>query len=356
MQTKYAKITNHYNEINMSRKLASVQQIAEIKSIDGADAIEAVRVNGWWCVSKKGEFQVGSECIYFEVDSVLPLESKYEFLRKSCYVKKDWIEGFRLKTIKLRGQISQGLVIPKDATICSPLGTDVTDMLCVKLWDPPVPASIAGQIKGNFPNYIPKTDQERIQNLDEQTIEKHSDHLFEITLKIDGSSCTIYYKDGEIGVCSRNLEFKMNKENAANSMVLAAKLVEDKFIKYCKENNCNLALQGELAGPGIQGNKLRFSVVEFLLFDVWNIDTQTYLTSDQRLKLIYELGINHVHVFPYEKILKKQTVQQLIIIAQNINIKEDDDPNNYEGLVFKSIIDPNFSFKVINNNYLLSEQ
>ena len=343
----------------MSRKLASIQQIAEIKAIENSDFLEAVRVNGWWCVTKKGEVTVGGSCIYFEVDSVLPLEDKYEFLRKSCYVKKDWIEGFRLKTIRLRGQISQGLVLPMSLfahLFIEKVGTDVTDMLGVKLWDPPVPASIAGQVKGNFPNFIPKTDQERIQNLDEQTIEKYKDHLFEATLKIDGCSCTIYCKDGEVGVCSRNLELKMNTENSANSMVLAARRVEDKLIKYCRENNCNLALQGELAGPGIQNNRLKFTVVDFFLFDVWNIDTRQYLTSDQRLQLSYELKIEHVHVVPHIKILKEQTVHQLINLVQDITLKEGDDPNKYEGLVFKSIIDPSFSFKVINNNYLLREQ
>lgn len=355
MQDENGSLRNRYTEINMSRKLASIQQIAEIKAIENSDFLEAVRVNGWWCVTKKGEVTVGGSCIYFEVDSVLPLEDKYEFLRKACYVKKDWIEGFRLKTIKLRGQISQGLVIPKDATICSPLGTDVTDMLGVKLWDPPVPASIAGQIKGNFPNFIPKTDQERVQNLDQKTIEKYKDHLFEPTLKIDGTSCTIYCKDGEVGVCSRNLELKMNKENAANSMVLAAKIVESRLKTYCEDNKCNIALQGELAGPGIQGNKLKFSVVEFWLFDVWNMDTREYLSSERRLQLAAEVGIVHIPTLPYIQILSQQTVPQIIELVKDLNIKDGDDPDSYEGLVFKSTIDPSFSFKVINNNYLLKE-
>lgn len=162
------------------RKLASIQRVVEIRPIDGADAIEVVRVLGWDCVAKKGEFSVGQPVVYFEIDSILPVWEKFEFLRKSCHVKKDWIpagEGFRLKTIRLRGQVSQGLVIPVDTMVGSQPGMydpkdigrlhllkegdDVTELLQVVKWDPPVAAELAGQAKGNFPSFVRKTDQER---------------------------------------------------------------------------------------------------------------------------------------------------------------------------------------------------
>jgi len=158
------------------RKLATLQKIAEIRPIEGADNIEVVVVGGWQCVAKKGEFSVGSPCVYLEVDSVLPMESRYEFLKKSSYVKKDWIEGYRLKTVRLRQQLSQGLALPlslfstSEVNLECPSGTDLTEILGVKLWDPPVPAKIAGQAKGNFPNFIRKTDQERCISGDTEII------------------------------------------------------------------------------------------------------------------------------------------------------------------------------------------
>lgn len=99
----------------MERNLASVQIVAEVASIENADAIEKVRINGWWCVTKKGEFSVGDKCVYVEADSILPIRPEFEFLRKSCYKKADWIkngEGFRLRTVRLRGTLSQGIVLP----------------------------------------------------------------------------------------------------------------------------------------------------------------------------------------------------------------------------------------------------
>ena len=62
------------------RKLASIRRIAEIKPIDGADSIEAVRVDGWWVVSKKNEYNVNDLCVYFEIDSFLPVRPEFEFL------------------------------------------------------------------------------------------------------------------------------------------------------------------------------------------------------------------------------------------------------------------------------------
>lgn len=171
------------------RKLATIRKIADIQPIEGADAIEVATVDGWKVVVKRGEFNVGDLCVYFEIDSVLPIRPEFEFLRKGCYVKKDWLiteqnptgEGFRLRTIKLLGQISQGLVIPLETVpekgitrafrfydengvhhrVVSHEGEDVTDVIGVVKWDPPLPAQLSGRAKGNFPSFIPKTDQER---------------------------------------------------------------------------------------------------------------------------------------------------------------------------------------------------
>jgi len=158
------------------RKLATIRRVKEILSIENSDNICLAKIDGWQVVVRKGEFSPGSLCVYFEIDSYLPIEERYEFLRKSSYKKLENIrgrrnEGFRLKTIKLRGMLSQGLAMPLSAFPDLEIllagmslheGDNVTDLLKVELYEPPVPACIAGEVKGAFPSFIRKTDEERI--------------------------------------------------------------------------------------------------------------------------------------------------------------------------------------------------
>lgn len=100
------------------RSLAHIELIKELIEIPGADKIEVAKILGWECVVKKGEFKVGQKICYIEVDAVMPEKPEYEFLRD---------RKFRIRTIKLRGQISQGLVIPLPITWDTrPIGMDVT--------------------------------------------------------------------------------------------------------------------------------------------------------------------------------------------------------------------------------------
>lgn len=185
----------------MERKLASIQKIREIRPIEGADAIELAIINSWQVVvAKNVGHQVGNLVVYCEIDSYLPIEPEFEFLRKSSYKKVNDQEGFRLKTIKLRGQISQGLILPlkeavdvmkrKNGEVYTEMlveGNDVTTLLGITKYEPPIPACLAGKIKGLFPQFIPKTDEERVQNLtDEYSFWVDSDNQFFVTEKLDG--------------------------------------------------------------------------------------------------------------------------------------------------------------------------
>lgn len=338
------------------RKLASIRKIADIKPIEGADNIEAVRVDGWWVVAKKGEFQVDDYCFYFEIDSFLPVRPEFEFLRKSCFKSTPHLgDGFRLKTIKLRGQISQGLVIPLydllDDVIMSSgfdLGTDVTEHLGVKKWEPYIPPSLAGLIKGSFPSFIPKTDQERIQNCYEDLKSQlhDKDVLFNATLKLDGSSMTVYYNNGEFGVCSRNIDLKEDDTNTFWKM--AKKLGLDKKLSAIGKN---IAIQGELMGPGIQGNREGFTEHKFFVFDIWDIDSQKYLSEYEVFKFATLLDLEEVpmvddSLYPFDNSLD-QLLRKSEIESINHPVAE--------GLVYKSQ-DRKYSFKVINNQYLLGEK
>lgn len=151
----------------MERKLASIRKVENVIPIEGADMIEVSVVGGWKVVTKKGEFKPGDLAIYCEVDSFLPIKEEFEFLRKSSYKKMGEQEGFRLKTIRLRGQLSQGLLLPASQEVLSLYkeGDDVTELLGIVKYEPPIPAELAGKVKGMFPSFLRKTDEERIQNL-----------------------------------------------------------------------------------------------------------------------------------------------------------------------------------------------
>ena len=346
------------------RKLATIRKIAEIKEHTNADTLELAIVDGWQVVVRKGEFNQGDIVVYFEVDSVLPVREDFEFLRKSSYVKKDWVEGFRLRTIRLRGERSQGLIVPVEYSEAGlrwiknirglydsvMMGEDVTENLGVVKWDPPVPACLAGQVKGNFPAFIPKTDQERIQNLvsDLDDAFENGDK-FEVTIKLDGTSCTMFWCDGEAGVCSRNLELKINDANKGNSLVRM--MTDSGMLDALNERKINIAFQGELMGPGIQGNRENFKETRFYVFDIFDIDKQMFLTPEERMEFEFDGFPNVYHVPSLGFETPRATIAEMLAYTEGPSI------NNpvREGTVWKRV-DGEFSFKVISNTFLENEK
>lgn len=343
----------------MERKLASIRRINQIMEHPNADALELAIVDGWQCVVAKGKHSAGELVVYFEVDSVLPPLPEYEFLRKSCYIKRDWLtlgEGFRIKTIKLRREISQGLVMfPEEVGLSRNvvIGDDVTEYLQVGKYDPPVPAQLAGKMKGNFPEFIIKTDQDRMQNCFGRILCKlranELEDSWEMTTKLEGSSMTIYRKDGEFGVCSRNIDLKL-EENRGNAFVeMFYELFENSALKDMPDNT---AIQGELMGPGIQGNIEKFIYNKFFVFDVFDIDTQRYYTPLARRTLVSELLLAHVPILANEVELVELKGKHLLEMADGPSINA----KLREGIVFKNRYDPSVSFKVISNKYLLKQK
>ena len=174
------------------RKLASVQRIWKIEPIEGADRIELAYVLGWQCVVNKGQFQPMDIAVYFEIDSFLPIRDEFEFMRSSSYQKTDIMgEGFRLRTMRFRGQISQGLLlpisqfpeIPKNADV----GDDVTELLGVRKWEIEERATTGGTVIGTLPYDIPHTDETRVQEAPE-LIQAFAGLEYYISTKMDGSS------------------------------------------------------------------------------------------------------------------------------------------------------------------------
>jgi RNA ligase (TIGR02306 family) len=142
------------------RKLATVRKVNEIRPIDGADMIVLAVVDGWKCVVKKDEFRLGDLAVYCEIDSFLPIREEFEFLRKSSFKRMDDKEGFRLRTVKLRGQISQGLLLPISIlNRKAEFGEDVTEELGIEKYEPPTPTCLSGKVIGPFPVTVQKTDE-----------------------------------------------------------------------------------------------------------------------------------------------------------------------------------------------------
>lgn len=326
------------------RKLATVRTILDIQPIPGADAIECATVDGWKVVAKKGEFQIGQLATYYEIDSWIP-EHVAPFL---CKDKREFngVPGARLRTIKLRGQISQGLLLP--APEAANDGDDLTEILGVQKYEAPISAQLSGIVRGNFPSFIPKTDQERIQNLRRDLADwAEAGYEWEVTEKLDGSSMTAYVYQGDFGVCSRNLDLK---EDDANSFWCAAK--SNGMESILRGSGRNLALQGELIGPSIQGNPYALTVHEFRLFDVYDIDAGRYMAADERAEFVAGTSIQHVPVLPRMN-LAGATSEGLLAFAEgksSLNPKAEQ-----EGVVFKCLNAP-FSFKAISNKFLLGEK
>jgi RNA ligase (TIGR02306 family) len=340
----------------MERKLASIRQVSEIKPIEGADAIELAIVDGWnVVVAKNVSHKVGDYVVYCEIDSFLPIKPEFEFLRKSSYKKMGDQEGFRLKTIKLRGQISQGLILPLDEVIPFPnnldymeVGKDVTELLGIVKYEPPIPAELAGKVKGLFPSFIRKTDEERIQNLvsEYENWKVQSQHQFYVTEKLDGSSATFYYKDGVFGVCSRNLELLETEGNTFWKVTRELDL-ENKMKEYGK----NISLQGELIGEGIQGNpyKIKGQTVKF--FTGYDIDNQKRINFVNLVVLLQSMGLEYVPVLNQEYgFVLPETVEEILKYSEGKSVLN---PNTErEGVVVRSM-DGTISFKAISNKFLL---
>ncbi len=338
----------------MERKLASVQIVSEIRPIEGADAIEVARINNWDVVVKKGEFKTGDFCIYFEIDSFLPIKEEFEFLRKSSYKKMGAQEGFRLKTIRLRGQVSQGLLIPIHVkelfgdTVYE--GMDVTELLGVVKYEPPIPAELAGKVRGNFPGFLRKTDEERVQNLSKEYpawIEQDLD--FYVTEKLDGSSATFYLNNDQFGVCSRNLDLEETEGNTFWKVARELQ-IEEKLREYGR----NLAIQGELIGEGIQGNPYNIKGHTVRFFNVFDIDSQTYYGLPMFLALFeHQLKLETVPVLTNLTMKLPQTIDECLAFADGKSVLNQN--FDREGVVFRTM-DRTISFKAISNKFLLNEK
>ena len=344
----------------MERKLATIRSIGQISPILGADKIELATVDGWnVVVGKDVGHKVGDLVIYCEIDSFLPIREEFEFLRKSSYKKMVGKEGFRLKTIKLRGQISQGLILP--ISVLNPPNTniyvtpfeglDVTEILGIIKYEPPMPANLVGKVKGIFPSFIPKTDEEKIQNLTKE-YEKwkiQSKYQFYVTEKLDGSSSTFYIKNGVFGVCSRNLDLLETEENTFWKVARYLDL-ENKM----KSLDFNLALQGELIGESIQGNPYKLKGQSVRFFTGFNIDTYQRMGYNEFTEILTKLNLESVPLLNQDlDFTLPNTIDEMLKYAEGKSMLNNQ--TEREGVVVRSL-DGTISFKAVSNIFLLKNE
>ena len=337
---------------NTERALATVQTIKEVVEIPNADNIVLVKFqsNNWKCIMKRDEAEVGRKVIYFEIDSVLPPLPIFEFMVRSKY---------RVKTMKLRGQISQGLAMPIELFDISPElsdATNVTAELHVRKYELPVKPMRAQTYTDNgkeFPVFIEKTDEERIQNLTDDELSTFLNRELVATKKIDGTSATYFIRDGVFGICSRNREVTDSKVGVYKE--IAEKYgIEEKLRAY----NMDIAIQGEIFGEGIQSNRCRIIGKEFRVFTIQILEGMTKLNQMEIASTIDALNqpsdigedlksVDVVGRFIPNHFKSYDDVENFVMK------KELNTPLKIEGVVLRDKSDASISYKIINPDYLL---
>lgn len=360
------------------RKLVRLTKIDSIEPINGADRLEVARVGGWAIVVLKGEYQPGDVAVYFEYDSFLPEGNPaWQFLVDKSAREYGGVRGHVLRTIKLRKQVSQGLLLKP--TLFGPevqnaeLGEDISQLVGVVKYEPPIPACLAGEVRGMFPSIIPKTDQERVQNIIPDVQDWARDGSYwEVTEKLEGSSCTMAQLEDGLHVCSRNLDLR---ETEGNTFWQIARALDIELRLARAFPGRQLALQGELVGPGVEGNIYKLTKHNIYVYDVYDVQAGRYLPPLERLDILRALNalpdgpdwdaltlvqkaelmrdspVKHVPVLKVAQLPKDNALADLLERADGQSALYS---TAREGVVFKAVAGGK-SFKAISNKYLLAQ-
>lgn len=351
--------------------LASVQVITNIQPIPDAENIEVADVLGWKVVvAKKDNFKIGDKVVYIQIDTIAPETPQFDFLRERKY---------RVRTIKLRKQISQGLIIPLPKGNFKE-GQDVTDLIGIKKYEKPdnnperfekprMPKKwhkklfyilkynflyktfpqLRKKSRSKFPTHLVSiTDEERIQNIP-QVLQQYAGKKFIASYKLDGSSITIIHSKvlgkSKFRICSRRFELHDKKNDwyrVFNDTDFKYEVL--KLVDYFQTND--IIVQGECIGK-FNGNHHN-TTEQIRLFNIYVNGKRL----NQKEFIDYCLKMNIPHCPQYKEVTLNHTMEEIL---KESEIKDVINPNvDAEGLVWRCIED-NMSFKVINNKYLLKE-
>ncbi len=347
------------------RKLATVQRIEEVAPIDGADAIERARVLGWWVVVKKGEYRPGELVVYCEIDALLPERPAFEFLRKSCWREPILGQGrvvlqrggFRIRTVRLRGQVSQGICFPLSILpdgVRPGIGADVTESLGIVRFDPSLPLEPSGRVRGPFPGFLPKTDEPWVQVLGE-VLARHRGRTFYLTEKLDGTSFTAFVRGDAFGICSRNQWLDETDLHSGLCRAAADVGLAEKLPPLRDDLGFDLALQAELIGPAIQGNRYALERPRLFAFNLVNLATYRLEPLPRLLGACACLGIETVPQLG--TLVLEHGVDALVELSTGASALHPATPR--EGIVLRvvgDVVDPEIgrlSFKVVSPEFLL---
>lgn len=259
-------------------KDATIEIISSVEKHPNADRLEIANILGFKCVTQKGLYKGGETIVYIRPDAVLP--------------EMEWAVSYRqyspvrVKAVKLRDVWSEGIIVPfelfpediQKQLKKKKVGDEVNDIVSVYHFEPPVRQN--EEAKGGMPLGIPKTDEERVENLVEKNIPYNS--LVDISLKIDGQSCSFFYEieTDRFGILARKEEIKTrwDGENIFEKAFIWAALkfpvlqrflkarnnydhvcekygMKNKLIEYCKKHNVSLVIRGETYGTGLQDHE-----------------------------------------------------------------------------------------------------
>lgn len=348
------------------RKLVTLRIIKDVKPIDGADLIQEFVVDGWSIVNEKGSFKPNDTALYFECDSFLPsTDPRFEKFLKFGQNTFEGQRGHRVKTKRIKKIFSQGIILPVSLfpEIVNPeFDTDYSELLGVSKYEKQEMTGYQGDTAGDFPYFLKKSDQPRIQN-ETRLFHGDTDELYVGTLKMDGSSITVAYIDlnehykfeSPVVICSRNKRLKYQPETpfeeqgkfyqgAFNSGLFdKAKMLHDIYGDY-------FAIQGELVGAGIQGNFEKFEKYQVFAYNIFNINKSEFVSYELFEEMAKAIDLQIVPViynampilkFDLATILKMADGKGLLALFR-------------EGIVWK-LLKGNTQFKVISNKYLEKE-
>lgn len=380
--------------MSTQRKLVTLRKITHLRRLKGARykayAVATVG-SGWTVVVYHGDFRIGDLVLYFEIDSFIPATGgRFSWENSSCLTEFQGQKGYHVASQMLSKQLSQGLVqpvtaLPEIKAVLDNLekehghdegmriaqGMSFEDVLGVKKWE--VPFESKGQILGRVPKFFPRPACERAQNIPDLFGHKHLNTTFQVTEKLDGASMTAY----RVALGSRWHQAlsalpEGSRQEVAGVRVGVASAAEDLderggdvYWRAAKRVGLpaklgavglsNVAVQGELVGPTVKNNSLGFgedAEHEFIVFQIFDIDKQAYVNSAEVVELCKKLGLPHVPVIGYLRLMEFATsLPELLSKADGASMRG----TTREGFVFKSMREEEFAFKVISNKWLLEQ-
>lgn len=321
----------------MSEKLVYIGKIIELADILNADFIQNATVvcgagGKWRGIVRKGQYSLGDTCVVFLPDAVIPPREDMQFMEKSKW---------RVKMQRFRGVPSEVVIIPiPSASYLHCIGEDVTERYNVTKYVKPVPANLQGKVIGEFPGFIPKTDEPNWQRVPEM-VEELRGKSYYITQKCDGSSTTAFKYKGNFGLCSRNWELEPSESNGYWKIAR----------KYDLENRLpeGIAVQFETCGPKIQNNPMRLTEIDGFCFSGYNIPEHRYLTAHELEELLSLLKM------PWAKVLDFGISFSPLGDLTELGKGKYDNGKDHEGVVVRSTENVDngkpISFKIINLDY-----